>query len=219
MALALACWVGLLCPTVQEASLPRELTLDEPVSRRVQDPGQDRFPPAEPARPAAQNRSVVDFDWLELTPSAGLVSYSSKFLADPALAFALHAHVPMPWLNPPSDPIGEYFGLYANVAFTTIDRELSPTVSRRRGVCSFTSLGVDFSFLRDDTWILVARAGVTYAYYGGVADLKSGFGPSAGLSAGIQVSGKLALIYSPEIVLGDTGSHVLFNTLGLLIQF
>jgi hypothetical protein len=78
---------------------------------------------------------------------------------------------------------------------------------------------VDFSFLRDPTWILVGRAGVVYAYYGGVADLNSGIGPLVGATLGYQLSGKLAVTYSPEMIFGDTGSHVFLNTVGLLIQF
>lgn len=215
MALALACWMGLLAS--QDAALPKELTLEDPP--RVQEPGQDRYPPLETARPAAQNRPIVDFEWLELTPSAGLVVYSSKYRADAEPGLALRAHAPMPWLSPSDDPIGEYFGIYAGAAFAPIERRLSPTVSKRRGLTSYYSLGLDYSFLRDETWILVGRAGVAYAYYGGVADLRSGFGPTVGLSAGLQISGRLAVTYSPELVFGDTGSLVFLNTIGILIQF
>jgi len=203
-----------LVPRPQEASLPRELKLDE---ARAQDPAQER--PVDPFRPAKQERPFVDWDWLELTPGVGLAVFSPKFRADPAPCLSLRAHAPMPWLNPARDPIGEHFGLFAQAQFTTIDRNLSPTVEHRRGVASFISIGADYSFVRDGAWILLARAGLMYAYYGGVADLRSGFGPMVGATAGLQLSGKLALTYSPELLLGDSGSMVFLNTIGLLIQF
>jgi hypothetical protein len=192
-----------------QADLPRSL---------AQEPGQDPLK-TEPLPSQGTSNAIVDLEWLDLTPGVGLASYSSKFRADPALAFSLRAHAPMPWLSPSSDAKGEYFGLFAEAAFSMIDRELSPIVSDRSGLCTFLSVGVDFSFLRDPTWILVGRAGVVYAHYGGVADLNSGLGPLVGATLGVQLSGKLAVTLSPELVLGDSGSHVLLTTLGVLIQF
>jgi len=192
-----------------QADLPRSL---------AQDQAQDPFKP-EPLPTHQQSSAIVDFDWLDLTPGVGLAVYSSKYRADPAIAFSLRAHAPMPWLSPASDAKGEYFGLFAEAAFATIDRELSPIVSDRSGLCMFLSVGVDFSFLRDPTWILVGRAGVVYAHYGSIADLNSGLGPLVGATFGYQLSGKLAVTLSPEVVLGDSGSHIILTTLGMLIQF
>jgi len=100
-----------------------------------------------------------------------------------------------------------------------IDRNLSPTVDHRQGLASFFSLGLDFSIVRDGTWIAVVRAGALYAYYGNIADLNSGFGFMAGASLGLQISGKMGLIYTPEVLFGNSGSLIFLNTLGLSIQF
>jgi hypothetical protein len=191
-----------------QADLPRSLAQEPP----KQDPL--RTDPITTPAP----HGFVDFEWLELTPSAGFAVYSSKYLADPAPAFSIRAHAPMPWLSPKSDPKGDYFGLFAEAAFATIDRKMSPSVADRSGVCMFVSAGVDFSFLRDPTWILTARAGGLYAHYNNIADLKSGLGPMVGATIGVQLSGRLALTYSPEVVFGESGSTIFFNTLGLLIQ-
>ncbi len=86
-------------------------------------------------------------------------------------------------------------------------------------MASFFMVGPDFSFLRDSTWILMGRAGLLYAYYGSIADLSSGFGGMVGLSAGLQLSGKTGLLYSPELLFGKSGSLVFLNTLGISIQF
>jgi len=207
MTLTLA--LSLVLASAAQADLPRSLAQDLP---QQEDPL--RTDPVTSRAPSG----VVDFQWLDLTPSAGVAVYSSKFLADPAPAFSLRAHAPMPWLSPSSDARGEYFGLFAELAFSTIDRKMSPTVADRSGVCMFVSAGIDYSFLRDPTWILVGRAGLLYAHYNGVADLKNGVGPMVGATLGVQLSGKLALTVTPEAVIGDSGSTIFLTTLGLLIQ-
>ncbi|HZE97157.1 MAG TPA: hypothetical protein VE981_09020 [Planctomycetota bacterium] len=196
--------------------LPQRMAFDEP---KVQDPGQEPFPPTDRAPATAPQRPVLDLDWFELSPAIGFAVYSTKYRADPAPALTIGAHAPVPWLSPASDPGGEYFGLFAEAAFMTIDRNLSPSVDHRRGLATFFSLGMDYSFLRDSLWILMARAGVLYAYYGDIADLNSGFGFAIGATGGIQISGKLGLTYSPELLFGKSGSLVFLNTLGLSIQF
>jgi hypothetical protein len=206
--------VSILALAQAEVPLPRELSLNEP----RQDPTQDRYPPLEP--PAAKKGgSFIDLDWLEFTPAIGYAVYSAKYRADPAPGLSLSVHVPMPWLSPESDRTGEYFGLFAEAAFMTIDRDLSRTVDHRRGLASFYVLGPDYSFLRDSTWILVGRGGLLYAYYGSIADLHSGVGFMVGASAGIQISGRTGLLYSPELLFGKAGTLVFLNTLGISIQF
>jgi len=198
-------------------ALPRHLSLEEPRARAAQDPAQERPSQLVPA-PQAE-RPLIDFEWLELTPAAGLAVYSSKFLSDPGLAVSIRAHAPIPLFSPPGNVVKEYFGVFAQAEFAMIDRDMSHSVAHRRGVGSFVSLGLDYTFIRDTTWLLVGRAGLMYAYYGGIADLKNGVGPVVGLSAGIQISGSMAIAYSPELMFGDTGSHIFLNTVGLLIQF
>jgi len=221
MSLMLLCSVLACCQTAAGPAgpLPREMTLEEPRPRPPQDPTQERYPPV-PGDPAPRSgRPFVDLDWLELTPGIGIAIFSSKYDADPTAALSLGAHAPLPWLSPSGDNVGEYFGLFAEAAFMNIDRNLSPTVDHRQGLASFFSLGLDFSIVRDGTWIAVVRAGALYAYYGGIADLKSGFGFMAGASFGLQISGKMGLVYTPEVLFGDTGSMIFVNTLGLSIQF
>lgn len=205
----------LLLAAQEVPALPRALSLEEP----VQESQEERYPRPEPAPAPAKPVPVVDFDWLELTPAVGIAAYSQKYLADPGLAFLLAAHAPIPWLNPASDPKGDYFGLYAQAAFSTIDRKLSSSVDHRSGLASFYSLGLDYSFVRDGTWILVARGGGLYAYYGDIHDLSSGFGFTLSAVAGIQLSGKTAITYSPEAIFGKSGSLIVLNTVGVAFQF
>jgi hypothetical protein len=221
MTLALGGWMAVLLAAQgsPDDPLPRTLALEEPRTPAAQDPSQDRFPRSEPTRPAQTERPFVDFDWLEVTPSAGAASYSSKFLANSSFAVSVRGHVPMPWLSPGGDVVKESFGLFFEASFMGIDRDLSPTVNHRSGLASYYSLGPDYTIFRDGTWLLLARAGLAYVYYGGVHDLKNGLGPLVGLSAGIQISGSMAITYNPEMVFGGSGSWILLNTIGVNIQF
>jgi hypothetical protein len=219
MILALGCLAVVLAAQTSPDidALPRHLALEEPRLAAQQEQPQDR--PSQPVPAPQAERPFIDLEWLELTPAAGVAVYSSKYLSNPGLGVSIRAHAPIPLFSPPGNVVKEYFGAFAQAEFSTIDRDMSHTVAHRRGVASFVSLGVDYSFIRDSTWLLVARAGVMYAYYGGVADLKNGVGPLVGLSAGIQISGSMAIAYSPELMFGDTGSRIFLNTVGVLIQF
>jgi len=216
---AIACWLALSCLAQESPALPREMAFDEPAARKSQEPLQDPHPPVQAPTAPKGNSSLIDFDWLELNPGIGFAIYSHKYLSDPGPAVTLLAHAPLPWLSPASDPTGEYFGVFASISFANIDRDLSSTVDHRKGTAMFASLGMDFSFLRDGTWIVLGRAGVLYAYYNDIADLSSGPGLMAGLTAGIQITGKMGLTFSPDFLFGDSGSLIVVNTLGLLIQF
>lgn len=208
---AFVCWLSLSCLAQESPPLPRAMALQEPA--------QDPAPPLEPPAAPQGDPALVDLDWLELHPGIGFAVYSDEYLADPGAALTLLAHAPLPWLSPASDPTGEYFGVFASVSFATIDRDLSSTVDHRKGTALFASIGMDYSLVRDGTWIVLARAGLLYAYYNDIADLNSGPGFMAGLTAGIQITGKMGLTYSPDFLFGDSGSLIVINTLGLLIQF
>jgi len=217
---AIAYWLAAFSLGQEAPPLPREMALDQPAIRPVQDPAQEEgYPPREPPAAARQNPSFIDLDWLEIDPGAGVAVFSSKYRTSPSLGLSLMAHAPLPWLSPENHPTGEYFGLFAAASFASIDRDLSRSVDHRRGMSSFYSAGLDYSVLRDSTWILVARAGALYAYYDGIADLHSGVGFTLGLTAGIQLSGKMGLTYNPDFLFGQSGSLIVMNTLGLLIQF
>ena len=204
-------------PADPRAALPRAMALEEPRPQEGQEQTREPFPP--PDSGARKSPPIVDLEWLELTAGVGVAVFSHDYLTAPSASFLVSAHAPLPWLSPGSDPKGEYFGLFLEAAFATIDRDMSPTVEHRRGVAAFTTLGMDYSFVRDSSWILMARAGVLYAYYGNIAQLNSGVGGTAGAVAGIQLSGKMSLSYQPEAFFGKGGSLIFLNTLAFSFQF
>ncbi len=186
---------------------------------------QEEKPPAEapPEAPALNPKDEglpwVDFDWIELEPRFGLALFSDGYKTDPAPFLSLLIHAPLTLLSPASNPGGEYFGLFAEVNFfPRVTRDLDPEPEKVSGSILFFNMGFDFTFLRNQSLYLAARAGFQFAWYGGISDLSDGFGAMAGIEGGFFVGKGLTLTLGSEIALGD-GDHVLLNSLGLLIEF
>jgi hypothetical protein len=185
--------------------------------------------PAEPPPPAPLEAPAlkledeglpwIDFDWVELEPRLGVGIFSSGYKMDPSPFISLLTHVPLTLLTPSSDPGGEYFGLFAEVNFfPSVTRDLDPEPDKVSGSLLFLNLGVDFTFLRNQSFYLAARAGFQYALYGGISDLNDGFGFMAGAEGGIYLGKSLTLTLGPEVAFGD-GDNVILTSLGLLIEF
>jgi len=169
--------------------------------------------------PLATQWSVVDFGWLELYPRAGLAIFSSKYHINPSPVLEIEAHAPIPWLSPASNPNGDYFGAFAHLNFVVIKRTIVPKLAKASGVMASLAFGVDYTFYRDDTWLLLARAGIQYTTYGGVTDLNDGGQVIAGFTAGLSVSRSLMFTLTPEIVYAATGDHILMGLLGVAVEF
>jgi len=178
-------------------------------------------PPQEPPAPLLEDQGLpwIDFDWLELQPRVGLALFSGGYKIPPSPYFSLLAHVPAPLLSPGSDPGGEYFGLFAEVNFLPqVTRDLDPEPDKVSGSVLFFNLGFDFTFLRNQSLYLAARAGAQFAWYGGISDLNDGLGWTAGFEGGVFLGKGITLTIGPEIAFGD-GDHVILTSLGLLIEF
>src|SRR5436190_1888886 len=170
-------------------------------------------PPEEPATP------IIDFDWLELHVRVGMAIYSKEFHIDPSPAFTIEGRAPIPWLSPSSNPDGDYFGAFAELGMAIIKRTITPAVDKPSGAEIMLTVGVDYSFIRNTTWMVVLRAGMQYATYGGVTDLKDGFGPMVGVTAGLTISRSVSIVIAPEYILGGSGDSVIMGTVGVAIDF
>jgi len=177
--------------------------------------------PQEPQKeaPLATQWSVIDFGWLELYPRAGLAIFSSKYHINPSPVLEIEAHAPIPWLSPASNPQGDYFGAFAHLNFAVIKRTIVPKLAKASGVMASLAFGLDYTFYRDDTWLLLARAGIQYTTYGGVTDLNDGGQVVVGFTAGLSVSRSLMFTLTPEIVYAATGDHILMGLLGVAVEF
>lgn len=204
----------------QTDDLPVRLTLDSPRVERFQEeqPPQDPLQEPEPLE-EEEGAPFVDFDWLEAGPRLGFAVFSEDYETDPSFSASFLARAPMPWLSPSSDPEGEYFGLFAEIGFTTVDRDIEPDLDEPDGVVLFVTVGVDYTVVRNETWLLLAQAGAGYIHYGGVTDLNDGIAPVVALTAGVNLSTGFTVTYSPEILFGNAGDTIFLNSVGLMIDF
>ena len=184
---------------------------------------QDTAPPPETPRPSelapvdGTRRPFVDLDWLEVGVRGGMAFFSEDFEADPSPSLALQARAPMPWLSPSSNPEAELFGLFVQLSAAKIERDLR--LQDPSGTALFVTAGVDYTFIRDGTWLLMAHAGPQYVSYGGVSGLNDGFGLLAGLRGGVDLGRGFSLSGGPEAAFGNAGDRVLFAYVGFLLDF
>ncbi len=183
-------------PALQEEPLPRELRLEE------------------------EGGGFLDLDWLEMQPRVGMAIFSDNYKIDPSPHVSVLFHAPMPWLSPPSDPGGEYFGAFLEVTFIpSVERDLDPPPSHTSGSLLFVGAGIDFTLVRNQSLFWVLRAGGQYGSYGGIADLDDGVAPFVGMNAGVYAGGGITLALAPEMIFTDEGESIFLASLGMVIEF
>ena len=202
------------------ADLARRIgpNVEAPVKPQQEDPRPQR-PDAPVQAPEEASTPWIDFDWFELHVRVGMAKFSKEFHINASPSFAIEGRAPMPWLSPSSNPDGDFFGAFAEISFTSIKRTITPAVDKPSGVMLSLTVGVDYSIIRNTTWIVLARVGIQYATYGGVTDLKDGMGPMAGLTAGITISRSVSITISPEYIMGGSGDSIIIGTVGVAIDF
>jgi hypothetical protein len=164
-------------------------------------------------------RPIVDLEWLEVGARVGVAAFSGDFETDPAPSLAFAVRAPMPWLSPSSTPNAEWFGLFAQVAMAPVDREVEPELEDPDGLAWFLTAGLDFTVVRDGTWLVMLEAGPQYQTFGGISDLDDGFAFLAGARGGLDLARGLSLTLGPEVAFGNAGDRVSFLYLGLMIDF
>jgi len=175
--------------------------------------------PTEPVpAPEEPGTPLIDFDWLELHVRIGMAVFSKEFHIDPSPAFAIEGRAPIPWLSPSWNPDGDYFGAFAQLSFMVIKRTIEPEVDKPNGAAIALTVGLDYTILRNTTWMILVRAGVMYATYGGVTDLEDGMGPMVGATLGLTVSRSVSITVAPEYVFGD-GDNMIMGMVGIAIDF
>lgn len=206
-------------PGGRSDDLPKSPALSDPVTAGSQEPPRGELPLRPQADPRSRGRSFIDFEWLELCPRMGVVSFSEDYHSDPSFSGSLLARAPMPWLSPASDPRGEYFGAFAELSLAQVDRDIDPEPEDPDGLSFFFTVGIDFTLLRGERWLFMVHGGLQYASYGGVTDLDSGFGGLFGATAGVKVSDGITVTYTPEIAFANAGDWLFFNFFGVMIEF
>lgn len=205
------------------ADLERRVGSDAVAEKKPQqeDPKPQRpdapLPP--PQQPQDSGPPFIDWDWLELRVRVGVAKFSKDFHINTSPAFAIEGRVPISFLAPSSNPEGDYFGLWAQLEGAVIKRTIQPQVDKPSGAMISLGVGVDYTILRNSTWLLMARAGALYVTYGGVTDLNDGIGPMVGIQAGLSLTRSVNIVIAPEYVLGKGGDSIIIGTIGVSIDF
>lgn len=166
-----------------------------------------------------EDAPFLDFGWLEFHPRIGLAVFSDDYQIDPSPAFAVELRAPLPFLAPPSNEHGDYFGLFAEIALTVAERTLEPELDQASGAIMLFTFGLDFTLWRTPSWMMLLRGGYQYAMYGGITDLRDGWGPMAGFSLGFSLTRSVYLTVAPEVSFGRGGDYIAFGLFGLSIGF
>ena len=167
-----------------------------------------------------QGSPFVDLRWMDLEIRAGLAVFSEDYKIDPSPAVSFLLRAPLTCLSPDSDPDGEYFGVYADLAFLPrLDRDLDPEPADPTGTGLLISMGMDFTFVRNQSLLLLVRGGGQYGTYGGITGMLEGFAPVVGLETGLDLGPGMSLTLSSDIVFAGAGDTILLTYLGLLIEF
>lgn len=183
---------------------------EDPKPQRPQEPLDER--PADAA-------TFIDWDWLELHARVGMAKFSGDYHINMSPCVVIEGRAPLVWLSPSDNPDGDYFGVFAELGMTFIKRTIKPSVSKPSGAMISLGVGLDYTILRTSTWLVLVRAGIQYATFGGVTDLKDGMSPMAGLTAGLTISRSVSITISPEYILGQQSDTIIMGTVGVAIDF
>lgn len=188
----------------------------EEKEKQQEDPTPQR--PSQDLTATSEASGVVDFDWLEMQPRVGMALFSKIYHINASPCFGVEFRAPVTFLSPASNPTGDYFGVWGQLTGIIGKRTIMPAVAQPSGVILMMTLGVDYTLIRDETWLVLVRAGFQYCTYGGITDLKDGVAPVVGLTAGLAISRSLSITLAPEFVLGKS-DYIILGMLGLGIQF
>ncbi len=211
--LLLAAILAALPPDDERPAAPRQ---EEPAPK----PGVRAEPEPAPKLRDDPGGGLLDLDWLELHARLGIAMFGDDFRIDPTFQITLLAHAPMPWLSPASDPGGDYFGVFAGVTLIPgVERDLNPAPSGADGSITLFQAGVDYTFLRDQSFYLTVEAGGQYAFYGGIEGLSDGLGVVAGVNGGVHIGSGLTMGLALETAFVDNGERIDLFSLDLVIEF
>lgn len=187
----------------------------EAKARQQEDPKPQR-PGVEEVQPKAGG--LIDFDWLEVQPRVGMALFSKEYHINASPAFGVELRAPLTVLSPSTNPTGDYLGIWLELTGVLGHRTLTPSVDKPSGLILATTLGLDYTFYRNDTWLLMVRAGMQYVMYGGISDLKNGYGPMLGITAGAAITRSMSLTVAPEFLMGKS-DFIIVGLVGLAILF
>jgi hypothetical protein len=157
---------------------------------------------------------LVDFDHMELNLFAGGCGFSDDFFSDPSGCGGAFLRAPAPGL-----PVLKNLGVFAEVMATSMDRDITPPPSTTRGTVLLLGGGADYTFMRDEEFMLMGQGGLVFADFGGITDLGNGFGVLVGALGGINVDKGVWMTYNPQIAAAGSSEWIIFHNFGVHIEF
>jgi hypothetical protein len=212
--------IALLATSACHSTLP--LAEPEPSARLRET--QASAPPAPkqgrpaPASPSGDSTRVLDLDDLEGSVWAGLLGFSSDYHSDPKFTAGVLVRAPSPLLSRGLFGMKrDDLGIYLQAGAGSLDRDLN-TTEDTRGTVLLGTLGVDYTLIRNDSWLLLAQAGVQYVGITDVASANDGVGFAVGGLGGFALTDRLWITFNPQFILGD-GDYLYLMSLGLHFSF
>ena len=175
-----------------------------------------RAPPPAPTTRGATG--LLDLERLEGNAWAGLLGFSSDYDSDPKFAAGVLVRAPSPLLSRSLFGMErDDLGLFVQAGAGSLDRDVDTTDSTQ-GAVLLGSLGVDYAFVRDASWLLLAQGGLQYVGITDVASADDGIGFVLGGLGGYAVTDRLRLTFNPQLIVGN-GDYLWLASLGLHFAF
>lgn len=191
--------------------------------REAQVPPPTREPRIRADAPAMQAppddaTGLLDLARLEANGWVGLLGFSSDYDSDPRFAGGVLVRAPSPLLSRSLFGMErDDLGIYVQAGAGSLDRDVD-TTDDTRGAVLLGTLGVDCTFVRDESWLLLAQAGVQYIGITDVASADDGIGFVVGGLGGYALTDRLRLTINPQFIVGD-GDYLWLMSLGLHFAF
>jgi hypothetical protein len=215
--------LGVLFPAGGEDELPLSLA-DDALEAVIDEADvalvESLFPSPPPsdlllqARRASAPKPFFDFGNAELGGFLGMAQYSGDFEADPGFEGGAIFRVPLPKLGGT--------GIWIEGLFGKIERDIDPILYLNRdGNYLAGAVGVDYTLLDNERFLIRPQAGVMYVKYDDIDGLEDGMGVLLGSVFGvhwIKLKQTVTISYNPQWV-SDGGDWILFHSLGVSVTF
>jgi hypothetical protein len=177
-----------------------------------------QVPPAAPGAPQGEATGLLDLATLEANGWVGLLGFSSDYDSDPKFAGGVLVRAPSPLLSRGLFGMErDDLGIYVQAGAGSLDRDVD-TTDDTRGAVLLGTLGVDYTLVRDESWLLLAQAGAQYIGITDVASADDGIGLALGALGGYALTDRLRLTFNPQFIVGD-GDYLYLASLGLHFAF
>lgn len=196
-----------------DAKIPREMCLADD---QEQAPAESPFPRPDrlqPASPHGAGGGFLDLGRLEAELFVGMAISGGSDLVGGILVRA-----PMPWLSPEGNADGEHFGLFAQLEAGSSGGNFQGDSNGSGGASLNFALGVDYTLMGGDHWLLRAQLGVQLGSLDG-GNVGESVGPLIGIEGGLRIFGNVWIVLTPQVTYSSGGGWLETSNLGVRVVF